>query len=276
MANPFSESSLWGRQKPWLTTLFFCLITWPTQADEFDHSLWNQLLVENVSSDNGGRRTAVDYQGMANQRSQLTTYLTALGKVSQKQFDGWGQEQQLAFLINAYNAWTVELILTEWPKLDSIRDLGSWFRSPWSKKFIPLFGSTVTLDHIEHELIRGLGRYNNPLIHFAVNCASIGCPPLRQEAYVGDKLEAQLDEQTRLFLSNREQNRLSGDTLAISSIFKWYREDFEKGWHGYRRLEDFLLAYAKPMALSDAVVKHLLTGDQDIEYLDYDWRLNQR
>ena len=188
---PHSESAFWGGQKIWLTTRFLStllsssflasilllgLITWPVQADEFDHSLWDQLLVENVWSDNGGRSTSVDYQGMANQRSQLTTYLTALGKVSQKQFDRWGQEQQLAFLINAYNAWTVELILTEWPKLDSIRDLGSWFRSPWSKEFIPLFGNTVTLDHIEHELIRGSGRYNNPLIHFAVNCASIGCP----------------------------------------------------------------------------------------------------
>ena len=91
-------------------------------------------------------------------------------------------------MINAYNAWTVEFILTKYPDLDSIKDLGSFFNSPWDKEFIPLLGKTVSLNDIEHGLIRGSDRYNDPRIHFAVNCASIGCPALREEAYTGDKL----------------------------------------------------------------------------------------
>ena len=268
-----NNNSFLGR--PWLTTLLFCLLTAPRYGQGFDHSTWNQLLMNHVHSDNGGQSTAVDYQGMAGQRDVLKRYLKSLGNVNQKEFDGWNQEQQLAFLINAYYAWTVELILTAWPDLKSIRDLGTWFRSPWSKAFIPLLGQTVTLDDIEHEMIRGSGRYNNPLIHFAVNCASIGCPPLRQEAYVGTRLNAQLKEQAHLFMANTAQNRLDEEALSISSIFKWYQEDFEKGWLGYRRLEDFLLEHANALGLPNAVIKRLLTGDQDIEYLDYDWRLNK-
>lgn len=244
-------------------------------AEAFDHSAWNRLVQAHVVSDNGGQSTAVNYQGMADQRQALKHYLDDLAAVTQAQFDGWSHDEQLAFLINAYNAWTVELILGTWPDLESIKDLGNWLRSPWSRALAPLLGSKQTLDNIEHDLIRGSGRYNNPLIHFAVNCASIGCPPLRDEAYTGAHLKEQLEQQTRLFLANRQQNRLAGDDLMVSSIFKWYRQDFERGWHGYQRLEDFLAHYADALGLSATDKARLLKEELDIGFLDYDWQLNQ-
>ncbi len=225
---------------------------------------------------NDGKATAVNYRGMAGDRNQLQQYEKSLSAVSKRQFDQWPKADQLAFLINAYNAWTVALILTEWPDLESIKDLGGLFSSPWSKQFVPLLGKTRSLDDIEHSLIRGSGRYQDPRIHFAVNCASIGCPALRPEAYRGEILNRQLDEQTRLFLADSSRNRLEGNTLELSAIFKWYREDFEKGWMKVNTLEDFLIAYADALALPPATLKQVAAKAIDIDYLDYDWRLNEK
>ena len=241
----------------------------------FDHSSWDQLLKAHVLSANGGRSTVVDYQGMAADHQNLNRYLATLSSVSETQFDQWSTSDQLAFLINAYNAWTVELILTAWPDLESIKDLGGFFSSPWKKEFFTLLGKTRTLDDIEHGLIRGSGRYNDPRIHFAVNCASVGCPALRTEAHKGDQLDQQLDDQTALFLSDQSRNRVEGNDIKLSSIFKWYREDFEKGWHGFKRLEDFLLVHAADLKLSDSINTKLKSGNADIEFMDYDWRLNK-
>ena len=166
-------------------------------------------------------------------RDQLADYLGQLAAVSSREFQQWSRADRLAFLINTYNAWTVELILTEYPDISSIRDLGSLFRSPWSRRFVSLFGEMVSLDHIEHELIRGPDGFQEPRIHFAVNCASVGCPALRQEAYVGDRLESQLEDATGRFLADRSRNRLDGDVLRVSEIFDWYEEDFEQGWRGW-------------------------------------------
>ncbi|MFA7555907.1 MAG: DUF547 domain-containing protein [Spongiibacteraceae bacterium] len=177
-------------------------------------------------------------------------------------------------MINAYNAWTVELILTAWPDIQSIKELGSWLSSPWSKEFVSLLSKMRSLDDVEHNLIRGSGRYNDPRIHFAVNCASIGCPALRAEAYAGNKLDQQLDEQTTVFLSDRNRNRIENTTIKLSSIFKWYREDFEKGWKGFNHLEDFLLAHTEVIGISTSLVEKLKKGNANIEFLDYDWRLN--
>jgi hypothetical protein len=177
-------------------------------------------------------------------------------------------------LINAYNAWTVELILTQYPGLESIKDLGSLFKSPWGKKFIPLLGEKRSLDDIEHNLIRGSGRYNDPRIHFAVNCASIGCPALKNQAYREDILEKQLEEATALFLSDKSRNRLSDGELQISSIFKWYREDFERGWRGAATLPQFLALYKDSLGLGNAGTGKLAAGNFAIRFLDYDWKLN--
>lgn len=246
------------------------------KTEAINHARWDRLLSAYVQPVNGGNATAVDYQGMQANQKELKQYLNGLSQVSQAQFDQWSKQEQLAFLINAYNAWTIELILTAWPDVKSIKDLGSFFSSPWSKEFVSLLGKTRSLDDIEHKLIRGSGRYNDPRIHFAVNCASIGCPALRAEAYNSNLLDQQLDEQTALFLSDRSRNRVDGNVIKLSSIFKWYREDFEKGWHGFNRLEDFLLVHAADLDLSDSMKAKLKTGNADIEFMGYDWRLNRK
>jgi hypothetical protein len=252
----------------------FAMSAGSADAASFDHSQWDTLLKNNVEVHEGVKTTKVDYQAMAKQRQVLTGYLDQLSKISREQFDSWSKNDQLAFLINAYNAWTVELILTKYPDLESIKDLGSFFQSPWKKKFIPLLGEKRSLDDIEHGLIRGSGQYNEPRIHFAVNCASIGCPDLKNQAYRGDILEKQLEEATALFLSDTSRNRLSDGELQVSSIFKWYREDFERGWRDAADLPQFLALYKDSLGLSDAEAGKLTADDMDIEFLDYDWKLN--
>lgn len=240
-----------------------------------DHSAWNILLKRNVVVTGGGTSSKINYARFKTDRDQLKAYLDSTSSVSRATFDKWSKNDQLAFLINAYNAWTVELILTEYPNVKSIKDLGSIIRSPWKKNFIPLFGKTVSLDHIEHDLIRGSGRYNEPRIHFAVNCASIGCPALRNTAYRGSTLAAQINAATNDFLRDRSRNRLKGSTLEISSIFKWYRGDFEKGWRGTKSLNQFLALYAHALGLNKGQQAALRSGKMKVSFLPYDWRLNR-
>jgi hypothetical protein len=246
------------------------------QAAAFDQSAWDALLKKHVTSLRNGQATQVDYAGFAADRGQLKQYLAAVSAVAPAEFDRWDRPAQLAFLINAYNANTVELILTAYPDVASIKDLGSLLRSPWKKRFIPLLGETRSLDDIEHGLIREAGHYAEPRIHFAANCASIGCPALRPEAYLGDRLDAQLEDAARSFLSDRTRNRPEGNALQVSSIFKWYRGDFEKGWRGASNLAGFFALYRQPLGLDDATVSRLKAGKVDIEFLDYDWRLNSK
>lgn len=255
--------------------LFFCT-SLNTQAEILTHSKWDALLKQHVVVIDGGTSTQVDYKGMLKDRVKLNHYLARLQNTTKPDFDSWSNQDQLAFLINAYNAWTVELILGKYPDIKSIKDIGSFFSSPWKQDFIKLFGKNVSLDHIEHKLIRGSDRYNDPRIHFAVNCASIGCPALGAEAYKGEILDQQLDNATKSFLKDRSRNRLIADELEISSIFKWYSEDFEKGWQGAESLQAFLILYADALALDKSAQKALLNDDIDIDYLDYDWRLNSK
>lgn len=244
------------------------------------HDTWDRLVSKNVITINNGHSTEVDYAGMKVERNALKSYLHSLSTVSVSDFERWEKPKQLAFLINAYNASTVELILTKYPKLESIKDLGGFFSSPWSKSFISLLGKNRSLDEIEHDLIRGAvddkgnAKYNDPRIHFAVNCASIGCPALRDEAYTGADLEEQLQEQTYRFLSDSTRNFVKGNRLSLSSIFKWYEDDFEKGYKGTNTLEAFMLLYPEALKLT-LDQKELLKKEKiKIKFLDYNWDLN--
>lgn len=267
--------SLWQRLLRLLVTALTFSICAPAYAvDEPRHVLWQQLLQQHVQVTPGTSGGNVRYAGMLAQRLELERYLAQLATVRRETFDAWPNAQQLAFLINAYNAYTVQLILTGYPGLASIKDLGSLFQSPWKKRFAPLLGATRTLDEIEHEMIRGSGRYNDPRIHFALNCASLGCPPLRNEPYVAERLDAQLDDAATAFLADRQRNRWEGGRIQVSSIFKWYRSDFEAGWRGARNLGQFLALYAAAMKLSPEQTVQLRTGTLSITFLDYDWRLN--
>lgn len=235
-------------------------------AFDHQHIQLDALLQQHVQWNEARTNTAVDYSALQSDASALEDYLKSLSAVSAEEFNDWSNDQQLAFLINAYNAFTLQLILEHYP-VDSIRDIVSFWKSPWKIRFFTLLGNKMHLDHLEHQLIRDWDEYGEPRIHFAVNCASIGCPALRTEAYTASKLEEQLEDQTQRFLADSSRNRFEDGVLKLSPIFKWYREDFEKNWRGGRSLSEFLLRYKHALSIED--VEQI-----QIQFLDYDWQLN--
>jgi hypothetical protein len=246
------------------------------QAFDHGHSAWTALLKKHVVLLRGGQASQVRYAGFAADRAPLKAYLDALSAVPAAAFQAWTKPQQQALLINAYNAFTIELILTKYPDLKSIKDLGSLFSSPWKPKWIPLLGGKVSLDDIEHGMLRERGRYDDPRVHFAVNCASIGCPMLREEAYVADRLEVQLEQQSQRFMADRTRNRWNAQRgrLELSKIFDWYGEDFRLGHRGIGSLTGFAARYADVLADAPADRERIRGQQVEIAFLDYDWALN--
>lgn len=247
-------------------------------AQTFDHShaLWDRQLRQHVVVLRDGQASAVRYTEWLTQREALQAYLRQLSAVSRASFDGFSRPQQMAFLINAYNAFTVELIFMRYPRLQSIKDLGNLLSSPWRPRWIPLLEDKVSLDDIEHQMLRARGVYDDPRIHFAVNCASIGCPMLREEAYVAERLDAQLAQQTRRFLADRERNRWNpaSGRLELSQIFDWYAEDFRLGHQGIDSVQGLAARHADVLADSEADRARLRSTRVPISHLPYDWRLN--
>jgi hypothetical protein len=250
----------------------------PAQSQSLDHShaAWTALLKKHVVLLDGGKASQLRYAGMQADHPALKAYLAQLSAVSEPTFDGYTKPQQMAFLINAYNAYTVEAILTKYPKLDSIRELGNMITKAWDIKNIPLLGTTLTLDNIEHNKLRAKGRYDDPRIHFAVNCASIGCPMLREEAFVPERLEAQLEEQALRFMSDRSRNRFNASSgkLEVSKIFDWYGGDFKLGHKGIASLPSFAAKYANQLADAPADRERIKAMDFSVSFLSYDWKLN--
>lgn len=245
-------------------------------AFDHSHAAWTALLKKHVVVLRAGQASQVRYASFAGDRAALKAYLDALSAVPEAAFNGWSKPQRQAFLINAYNAFTVELILTKYPNLASIKDLGSVFQSPWKPKWVPLLGTKVSLDDIEHEMLRKRGAYDDPRVHFAVNCASIGCPALREEAFVPERLDAQLDEQALRFMSDRSRNRynVQRGRLEVNKIFDWFGEDFRLGHRGIASLAAFAAKYAEALADAPADREKVRAGQLDIAFLDYDWKLN--
>ena len=233
--------------------LLMALVTAGSSRDTVDHTLYGNLLEKYVKDG------VVDYRGLKNEEGKLDQYLDLLDQTNP---DALSRKEQLALYINAYNAYTLKLILENYP-VASIKDIGGWLKGPWKILFCRIGGKTLTLDEIEHEIIRP--RFKDPRVHFAVNCASKSCPPLISEPYQGSILDEQLDANTRGFLNNPDENRLEGDTLYVSKIFKWFREDFGGDVVG------FFLEHARDE------FKDRLSERRDqikIRYLDYDWSLN--
>ncbi|MDD2943549.1 MAG: DUF547 domain-containing protein [bacterium] len=231
---------------------------------DFDqqHLIWGAVLSENVIR--RGPETKINYQNIKTHPELLNAYLAGLSKVSQGQFDTFSKDQQLAFLINAYNAFTVKLIVENYP-VKSIKDLGSWVQSPWKKRFISLLDKNLSLDEIEHGMIRKL--FDEPRIHFAVNCASIGCPALRETPFTADNLSSQLEDSAVDFLNDKSRNYFdsSNNTFHLSAIFKWYGDDFSR--HG--TIQSFVAD-----RIQSTRTKPNLFLSATVEFLDYDWRLN--
>lgn len=256
------------------------LAAWPVRAQstgfDHNHAAWTALLRQHVRLVRGGQATQVAYAGFKTDRAALQAYLDSLSAVTPAAFAQWAQAERQAFLVNAYNAFTVELILTRYPNLQSIRDLGSLFSSPWKPKWIALLGGKVSLDDIEHAMLRQRGVYDDPRVHFAVNCASIGCPALREEAFVARRLDAQMDEQALRFMSDRTRNRFNAPRgrLELSKIFDWYGEDFRLGHRGIASLPAFAARYAEQLADAPAERERVRAGSVAIAFTDYDWALN--
>ena len=241
-------------------------------SSTFDHShaLLNQMLNRHVVVFDNQRKSAVDYQAIAKQRGSLKEYVAELSAVTPQQYTSWTLDQQLAFLINAYNAFTIQLIIQNIDAFNSgeaqsIRDLGSFFKSPWEQSFFKLLGKQRSLDWLEHEKIRV--DFNEPRIHFALVCAAVSCPKLRSEAYQASQLNEQLENQTRLFLSDRDKNGIDEAGIYLSKIFKWYGDDFN-GIH------TFLRHYSDALTDSASDAKSLTHSKLPIRYTDYNWALN--
>lgn len=261
----------------WLLALALLLASASAGAFDHSHADWTAALTKHLTWNAAGTATTVDYAGWRKDRAALDRYLASLSAQPREAFAGWSVAQRRAFLINAYNAWTVDLILRSDPDLQSIRDLGSLFSSPWKRRYFELFGDEESLDGIEHGLLRGAPDYDDPRIHFAVNCASIGCPALRPEAYRADDLDAQLEDQARRFLRDGSRNRwdAKAGTLYLSKIFDWYAKDFDLPFRGGQSRAHFLAQYATELGVSAAETARLEAGEIEIEFLDYDWTLNR-
>jgi uncharacterized protein DUF547 len=246
--------------------LILAALLWlPLAALGFEHGSWDALLKKHVVLLDGGKASQLRYAGMAGDRAALKAYLDSLSRVSDGEFSAWSRPEQMAFLINAYNAFTVEKILARYPDIRSIWDFGKLFGNPFKDEFFVLLGEKRSLDWIEHEKLRK--SYREPRIHYAVNCASVGCPMLREEAYAPTRLEAQLEEQARRFLSDRSRNRLREGRLEVSKIFDWFRQDFEPREAYFARYANLLSDEPKERAA-------LADGKISLRFLDYDWSLN--
>lgn len=197
----------------------------------------------------------------------LKQYLESISKIPEKLYTQWPKPQQLALLLNLYNANTISLILEHYP-VSSIRDIGWFGFGPWGRDRVELFGDSISLDDLEHEIIRR--EFNEPRIHFALVCAAKSCPPLRSEPYLAAKLDAQLNDQAKQFMSQTEKNRVTDDGVVLSKIFAWYGEDFA----------------ADQSQLLKALMPHWPNSDQQallkrdlkaitVDYSEYDWSLNE-
>ncbi|MCI0587247.1 MAG: DUF547 domain-containing protein [Planctomycetes bacterium] len=228
------------------------------------HQIWTTALQKYVKDG------VVDYAGLrAGDEPMLGSYLGNLRVIPAEEFDALPRADRLAYWINAYNAFTVRLILDHHP-VKSIKDIGGLFRSPFGKEFIELRNlrpKPLSLDDIEHGILRP--EFAEPRIHFAIVCASKGCPPLRSEAFRPEVLEAQLDDQARRFLADRGKNRVDvgAKTLHLSPVFKWFREDFEKSAGSVPKFVARFLDEKTAAAIGDG-------NGWEIEYTDYDWTLN--
>jgi len=271
-----------GRRSLLLGALFAPLLARAQDGFDHTHDAWTRLLAAHVRVNPAGNASRVDYKGFAADRGALQAYLQSLSAVARAQYDGWNKPQQFAFLANAYNAFTVEKILTRYPDLRSIRDFGRLIGNPWKDAFFTLLGARHHLDWIEHEMLRAAGAFDEPRVHVAANCASIGCPMLGRSAFSPTALDAQLETLQRAFLSDRTRNRYDAATrsLQLSPIFDWYKADFDKGGKSFLGYPNGGGAaavgarYADLLADGASERAALRAGGVPIAFLEYDWLLN--
>ncbi len=231
-----------------LLLFFFYVATFGIKAQQnLDHAIWDQLLVTNVS-DTGN----VNYKGFIKNSDQLSKYFKYLSVNTPKK--NWSKEETLAYWINVYNAYTVKLIMDNYP-IKSIKDI----KDPWGKAFFKINGKPYSLNTVEHKILRKL---NDPRIHFAINCASYSCPTLWNRAYTANNINKALETQTKKFINDPSKNRITEEDAKISKIFSWFRKDFKINEKG---VYDFINQYA--------VVK--IDAQRKKGYKNYNWSLNE-
>ena len=221
------------------------------------HEIWNGLLKKHVNADGW-----VDYKGFIRDSAELNRYLKVL-ETAHPNDKTWSRNEQMAYWINAYNAYTVQLIVRNYP-VKSIKDIKkglAFVNSVWDIQFIKIQGFTYDLNNIEHNILRPI--YKDPRVHAAVNCASYSCPKLRPEAYTAARLDEQLNDAMAGFVNDPIRNRISSSKAEISEIFKWFKGDFEQNGQNLR-------------AFLNQFSKEKITDKTDIAHLDYNWSLNQQ
>lgn len=223
-----------------------------------DHTAFDRLLKKHVDD-----KGLVNYKGFKSDEKEFNAYLDLLSK--NPPADKWTKNEQMAYWINAYNAYTIRLILDNYP-VKSIKDIGPknqipFVNTPWAKKFFTIGGAKTSLDNIEHGTLRK--KYDDPRIHFALVCASISCPRLRNEAFTAAKLESQLDDQGRDFLNNTTKNKVAKDAAQLSNYFNWYKGDWTDNGQS---VEKWVNKYSTTK----------ITSGTKISYLDYNWNLNEQ
>lgn len=221
------------------------------------HELWDGLLKQYVTEDG-----QVNYKGIIQDSVRFYKYIDLLENHHPNE-SNWTKDEQLAYWINAYNAFTVQLIIENYP-LTSIKDIKKglpFINTVWDIKFINIEGANYDLNNIEHSIIRK--KFTEPRIHVAVNCASISCPRLRNEAFVAERLDSQLNDNLRYFLANPVKNKFEQDKVFLSKILRWYGGDFKTP--PYENVRNMIQQYGPPHK-----------EDAEIVYLDYDWNLNDK
>ena len=230
----------------------------PAQEESagFDHSEWTGLLQRAVSE------RGVDYDWLAGNKPALNHYVDRLAEADP---GSWSREEQMAFWINAYNAVMIQSVVEHWP-LESVLDISKILKlipTGWVfYKKHRVGGADRSLDDIEHRILRG--RFKDPRIHAAINCASVSCPPLVPRAFEGPDLDSQLDAAMQAFLLDPQRNQLRASPPRLSKIFSWFREDFED--------QGTLWEYVRS-AVPDSVAGTLRVQAQP-EFLPYNWEIN--
>lgn len=236
----------------------------PKSTATIDHSTWGRVLYRNVRMSGDGLNR-FNYKGISKEdRAALKDYLSRLAAVP---ISKYSRPEQFAYWVNLYNALTVDVVLDHYP-VDSIRDIdispGFFSDGPWGKELVTVEGTGVTLNDIEHRILRPI--WKDPRIHYAVNCASVGCPNLLRKAYTPARMEKLLEKGARKYVNNERGVRVDGDGLVVSSIYVWFQDDFGGS---DAAVIDHLRKYAAPR------LQKLLEGRTAIDGHAYDWSLNK-
>jgi Protein of unknown function, DUF547 len=260
----------------------FPVVSASTDSVAFSYESYRAALVHHVDN-----RGLVNYAALKANSTDLNAFAASLSLLRPEELQSWSEQQKIAFWINAYNALTLEAIIRNYPIHSSLLRSTVYPKNSirqipgvWDKLRFVVLGREMTLNDIEHGTLRA--NFNEPRIHVALVCAAMSCPPLRNEPYTAEKLDQQLDDQVRVFVRSQRGLRIerSEGKVYLSSIFKWFGEDFIKtygtseGFAGKSDAEHAVLGFVSRY-LDESDRDFLLRGAYKIEYLNYDWSLNE-